>query len=262
LLDAHGMRAIFCLTLALAAAAPSRTAWCASGAEVLARARGVTALARDKSVRVTMTIVDPGGSSLVRTIDGVEKATTEGRKLRWTFDSPTELAGTTLLAWQERAGRDRLWVYFPAQRRPRQVTDQMRRERFQGSDITYEDLSVILYSEYDGEHTLVREESCAGGTCDVVETVLPADRFAYERLVTWLRRDLGVPYRIEFFAGDTKLKVVTVPDVAVLEGIPSVVALTAEGSDGSRTNVRFDDIHYNTGLDDRLFDLAALSRGK
>lgn len=246
----------------LATLCSASVASAATGAELLERAREVTASVRDKTMRVTMTIVTPGGSPLVRTLEGIEKMTPEGRRFRWTFDTPAELAGTMLLAWQEPIGRDRLWVYFPAQRRVRQLTDQMRRERFQGSDITYEDLTVILYSEYDGQHTVVGEEPCVTTTCDVVETVLPADRFSYARIVAWLRRDLGVPDRIEFFDADARLKVITMPEVEIVAGIPSVVSLVAEGRDGSRTDVRFDEIRYNTGLEDRLFDLEVLARGK
>ena len=237
------------------------------GRALLKRARDSAALARDKSMHVAMTTAGGGGPELHRSLTGFEKLTPEGRKILWVFDSPADLAGTRFLAWRQPEGRELLWVFFPAQRRVRQVTDQMRRERFQGSDFTYDDFASIVYFDYDGAHTLLREEPCGAATCAVVETELVPGRFASRRLRTWLRTDVPLPHRIEFFGdedgSEEMVKQVDVLDTTTIEGIPTVVAMEAHHvRSDSRTDVRFSDVRYNTGLSDEAFSLASLSTAR
>jgi hypothetical protein len=233
-----------------------------SGADVIDRARAQAARVVDKSMRVTMRTGGAGKGGLSRTLRGYEKQTPEGRKILWIFESPVELAGTSFLAWQRPDGPQQLWVYFPAQRRVRQVADQLRRERFQGSSFTYEDFTTIFYFDYGGSHRLDGERPCDGGTCWVVESTLEPGRYAYGRLVTWLRQDTYLPTRIEFY--DTDLaKVVRVLRTAVVGDIPTVTAMEADSApDHEHTVVEYDDVRCNTGLGDDLFSLDNLTHGK
>ena len=149
-------------------------------AAVLAAARAAQARFADKTSRVEMRVIAPSGEERVRTLQGFEKRTDGGRKLLWLFESPAELAGTGFLAWQQRPATDEMWVWFPGQRRVRRVSPDLRREQFQGSTFTYEDLTTVFYLDYDGSHSLHGEEACGAHHCRVVETVLPEGRF-FER---------------------------------------------------------------------------------
>ena len=108
--------------------------------DVLEKARGVISAVRDKSMRVTMRVRAPSGDERIRILRGYEKHDPKERKVLWVFDSPKELEGTGFLAWQNEGSPDSLWVYFPGQRRVRRVPPSIRRENFQGSMFTYEDL--------------------------------------------------------------------------------------------------------------------------
>jgi outer membrane lipoprotein-sorting protein len=258
----HGHCGMLALVV-LAACAFAATAQEPTGAEVVQRARMQAARVHDKSMRITTTIDGGTGAPLTRTLRGFEKQTAEGRKVLWMFEGPVELAGTSFLGVQSRDGLHGLWVYFPAQRRVRQVADQTRRERFQGSQFTYDDLTAIFYFDYDGEHHLLGVEACGAATCDIVETTLPAGRYAYRRLVTWLRRDISLPDRIQFFGDGQILKTVRLLDSGTADGIPMIMAMEAvDARDGARTTIRYDDVRCNTGLPDTLFSLDALSHGK
>jgi hypothetical protein len=238
-----------------------------NGAALIERARESAARARDKSAHVSMTIATGEDREMHRSLNGFEKWTPEGRKILWVFDSPTDLAGTRFLAWREPEGRELLYVFFPAQGRIRQVTDQMRRERFQGSDFTYEDFATIAYFDYAGTHTFLHDEPCGATTCSVVETELPRERFAYRRLRTWLRHDLLLAHRIEFFTGepgsDERLKEVDILEVDTIDGIPTILAMRAQHAGGdSNTTARFSQVQYNTNLADDVFSLASLSHAR
>jgi hypothetical protein len=228
--------------------------------QILAAARAVHAGAHDKSVHVTMRIVSPSGDERVRVLRGFEKRTGEGKKLLWLFDSPAELAGTAFLAWQQRPLPDEMWVYFPGQRRVRRISPDLRREQFQGSTFTYEDLTTVFDLDYDGTHTLRGEEPCAGQRCWVVETVLPADAYVYQHLRTWIRTDDHLPSRIELDGAGVH-KVMTVRRVADVEGIPTILEVAMENpADGYHTTVEFSAVDYNASLGDDLFTVGHLSQ--
>src|SRR5262245_25029141 len=228
----------------------------------LAAVRAAAERVRDKSMRLSMKIVDAGGPPLERSLHGFEKLGATGRKVLWLFDSPNELAGTRFLMWDEAGSRGRLWVYFPAQRRVRQVADDVLREHFEGSALTYEDLTTVFYFDYGGTDRWLRDEACGSGLCDVVETTPAPGRISYRRVTTWLRRDLPLPDHIEL-VGERGTKTVHVLDTAVVDDIPLVVGVEArDDSDRSSTTIRYEDIHCNRGLTDDLFSLDALSHGR
>jgi len=193
----------------------------------------------------------------VRSLHAFEKKAGEGRKVLWVFDAPAELSGTSFLAWQRPSDRDLLWVYFPGQRRVRQLPPQVRSEQFQGSGFTYDDLA-ILYFDFNGQSTLEGERPCAGAKCYLVQTDLEEGAFAYRRLLAWIRADTFLPERVEF-SDDKLLKVMTVRRAESVQGIPTVLELDMEDvRDSYRTRVECTDVTYNTGLEDGLFTVGHL----
>jgi outer membrane lipoprotein-sorting protein len=228
--------------------------------EVLAAARGVSASVKDKTMRVRMRILEPDGSERERTLRGYEKKTELGRRILWVFDSPMELAGTGFLAWQEGGGEDQLWIYFPGQRRVRRIPPSLRRENFQGSAFTFEDLTAIFYVDYEGRSVLEGEEPCGEARCQLLQTDLPEGEFAYRRIKSWVRTDDHVPVRVEFF-DDGLLKILKVLRVEEIEGVPTVVEMEMESPrDAFKTKVEFFDVDYNQDLADSIFTVGYLSQ--
>lgn len=234
-----------------------------TGEQVLRAAREVLSPIRDKSMKVTMRVVDPSGGERVKTLHGYEKHDAKARKVLWVFDSPLELQGTGFLAWQNEDEADSLWVYFPGQRRVRRVPPSIRRENFQGSMFTYEDLVAVFFLDYGGEHALLGTEPCDTGECFVVESHLEKGKFAYDRLKAWVDTKTFLPQRVEFFS-DRLLKVMKVTKTSQVDGIPSILQVEMESpTDGYRTRVELDQIEYNQDLRDNMFTIEYLAqRGK
>lgn len=235
----------------------------ATATDIITRARAVTAAVSDKRMYVTMRVMGPSGGGLTRSLQGYEKKTEGGRKVLWVFESPAETAGTSFLALPTPGGPDQFWVYLPAQHRVRQVPDQLRRDSSQGNNFTYDDLTTVFYFDYEGEHRLNGEKPCSRGTCYIIETTLEVGRFAYSRLLTSIDRDTYLPDHIDFYDSQRLQKVLQVRNTANIQGIPTVTMMEMQSADhGDRTTVEFSDVRYNTGLEDSLFTVAYLSRGK
>ncbi|MDG2308639.1 MAG: outer membrane lipoprotein-sorting protein [Candidatus Binatia bacterium] len=231
-----------------------------TGDQVLKAAREVLSPIRDKTMKVTMRVIAPGGGERVKTLQGYEKHDADARKVLWIFETPLDLQGTGFLAWQNGTEADSLWVYFPGQRRVRRVPPSIRRENFQGSMFTYEDLIAVFFLDYAGTHTLEGTKPCDGGECFVVDSVLDEGTFAYERLRTFVDTKTLLPVRVEFFR-DGLLKVMRVKKTEDIEGIPSIVLVEMESpSDGYLTRVELQNIDYNEDLADNMFTIEYLSQ--
>lgn len=236
-----------------------------TGDQVLKAARETLLPIRDKSMRVTMRVTDPSGSERVKTLEGYEKHDAKARKVLWLFQSPLELQGTGFLAWENEDEPDSLWVYFPGQRRVRRVPPSIRRENFQGSMFTYEDLVAIFFLDYAGEHHLEGTEACGDSECFVVESQLEKGAFAYARLRAWVDHETFLPMRVEFFSEDGELlKVMKVLKTEKIENVPSIVEVEmASPSHGYVTHVELENIDYNEDLRENMFTIEYLSqRGK
>jgi len=231
-----------------------------TGEAVLEKARAVLSGVRDKSMRVTMRVRAPSGDERVRILRGYEKHDPEARKVLWIFDSPQELEGTGFLAWQNEGSPDSLWVYFPGQRRVRRVPPSIRRENFQGSMFTYEDLVAVFFLDFEGTHRLEGESEYGESRCWIVETTLPEGEFAYRRLRTSIDRETRLPTRVDFYA-DGLLKTMLVTRTEIVGGIPTILEVEMRSpTDGYRTLVELAEIDYNRGLADNLFTIEHLSQ--
>lgn len=231
-----------------------------TASEVMERVKGATDQITDMRMRVTLRL-DGSSGERVRSLRGFEKRSPHDRKILWAFERPADLAGTSFLAWEQPGAPDLMWVYFPAQRRVRQLSPQLRREQFQGSGFTYEDL-MLFHFDYVGEHTLQGEEPCSDTRCYVIQTELKDGTFAYRRLRSWINETTFLPERIEFF-GDDLVKVMKVKRVATVQGIPTVLEAEMESADHSdRTTVEFAEVAYNTGLADGFFTVAQLTQNE
>lgn len=233
-----------------------------TGNEVLEAARESMAPIRDKSMRVTMRVLDPSGNERIRTLQGYEKHDRHARKVLWIFQSPLELEGTGFLAWQNAEEPDSLWVYFPGQRRVRRVPPSIRRENFQGSMFTYEDLVAVFFLDYEGEHRLDGKETCGDSECFVVDSTLEDGSFAYARLRAWVDTETFLPMRVDFFdAEDSRLKVMKVTRTERIENLPSIVEVEMTSPrDGYVTRVELEGIDYNEDLGENMFTIEYLSQ--
>jgi outer membrane lipoprotein-sorting protein len=227
-----------------------------TGSAIVERMKAVTESVLDKTMRVTMRLEESSGGVRVKSLNGFEKKTPEGRKILWIFETPLELAGTAILAWQRREQPDLVWMYSPTQRRVRQISPQVSHD--QGSQFTYEDLMIFSF-DFQGTHRLEGEEPCTGTTCYLVETRLEGGAFTYDRLLSRIRADTFLPDRVEFFGADVH-KVMEIRRLESVQGIPTILELEVQSAGGSlRTTVECEDVAYNTGLKDELFTVGHLS---
>jgi hypothetical protein len=237
----------------------------------------------DRRQRLSIHIYDAGGGVRDRALEMYQrKYPSDEEKVIVFLSAPAELKGTGLLAYNHGRKPAEQWIYLPAFKRVRQITAATREESFVGTDFTYRDLDLLAqlasWSEDDAASKLRGDETVDGVPCHAIELSPKRADVGYARIVVWLGKDDFFARRVEFYegasggvfgmfgarsdGGSEPTKRVSQPDVRTVGAIPVAYRVTVETPKaGTHTTLDVDDIGFDLGLEDELFETRYLERG-
>lgn len=220
----------------------------------------------DMEAEFVMTLVHPKGYERTRQVVLYAKTDAEGNdKSLLRFMSPADVRGVGLLSI-DTGERENQWLYLPALQRVRRISSSQKSDSFMGTDFSYEDLESRELDDYS--YTLTGEKELDGLECYRIQAT-PVERLkeagtAYGRLEMWLEREHFLTVRIDFH--DPKgvlLKTMGMDDIRRIEGTEKWRGFLIEMRDvrtGHRTELRYNSMWLNTGLDDELFTERTLTQ--
>jgi len=206
-------------------------------------------------------------------------ATKDRRVVRWTLSGPDDLykilirflaprdvENSALLTWEGKDGSDDQWLYLPATKRPKRIAASGKKNRFMGTDFTYEDMRPENLAV--NKYTLTGSEVVAGRDCWVVEGVPATERqagdTAYSKRRTWLRKDTLALVKREYYDKQGKLeKIETMHKLVNVKGTawrPDEFEMH-DVQAGTKTVVTVEQRAVDKGLKDDFFTEAELVRG-
>ncbi len=218
----------------------------------------------DRRGTMTLTLTNSRGKTRVRTVTSFDKDYGVDTRTLMYFEAPADVKGTGFLQfeYEDPERQDDKWLYMPALKRARRIAGSSKNEYFMGTDFTYDDLGDRSVNE--DVHELLRTEEFGGPECWVVEAVPVDEGYMYSRVVRWIRKDVLLPARVEFYERQGELlKILTVVDVREVDGFWSIYEMEMENVlEEHRTTIAYEDLHYNVGLSDNLFRVSTLERGR
>jgi len=226
---------------------------------------------KDFSQRTKMKLIDSRGGERVRDLDMYGKNYGHRTRKELTFFlTPAEVKGVGFLAWSYPDKADDQWLYLPELNRVRQISGSSRKQSFQGSDFTYDDLQLFDdvrdWTETDATSKLLREDEAVDGVpCSVIELTPQNKEYDYGKFVMWLDRKESVFRKIELY--DKKdgalVKTLILSDLKTIDNVPTPYRLEmTNAKKGTKTTLETSDVHYNRGLGDEVFTERTLERGK
>lgn len=226
---------------------------------------------KDFSQKTKMTLFDSRSGQRLR--DLATYGRNEGRRSRKTitfFQSPPEVKGVGFLSWSYPDKDDDQWLYLPELKRVRQIAGSSRKQSFQGSDFSYDDLQLFDdirdWTEKEATSKLLREAEREGDVpCAVIELVPQRTDYEYGRFVLWLDRAAATFRKIEFYAADANepLKTLRLSGWQTIDGVPTALHVEMENhKKGTKTIVEVSEVRYNQGLAAESFTERALERGR
>ncbi len=223
----------------------------------------------DMKTRVTMELIDKNGGKRIRVMTMLRRneAKDGNQKYFMYFHEPGDIRQMTFMVWKYPAREDDRWIFIPAIDLIRRIAADDKRSSFVGSDFTYEDVSGRdLESD---THTFLREEKLGENDCYVIQST-PKVSVDYVRRFSWIAKETLLPLREEYFdAQDELYRVFTadkVEEITVGEGdgnktITTVTKRTMKNvKTGHRTEVIYESVVYNLGLEDKDFSERRMRR--
>ena len=237
-----------------------------TGLEIMQKHRQLHRV-RDEQEHQVVKLVSKGGALKERKI---VRYTLNGRddldKILVRFLAPRDVEGTALLTWEAKDGNDDQWLYLPATRKPKRIAASGKKNRFMGTDFTYEDLRPENLAV--NRYTLTGRETVDGQECFVVDAMPATDKHAadsaYSKRRIWVRTDNHAVSKREYYDRHGRLeKVETFGKLVQVKGTawrPDEFEMH-DVQQGTKTIVVVQSRAVERGLKEDFFTEAELTRG-
>jgi outer membrane lipoprotein-sorting protein len=210
--------------------------------------------------KAKITIITSSGKERTFIYDSFTKNRGEKNLIRYL--EPKRVKGQAMLMLNN---ADDIWAYFPRTKRVRKLATHAKRQKWEGSDFSYEDMGSgdAFIDEY--ENKLLGEEKKENYDCYKIELKRKKDSdTGYSRLIMWIIKDNFCPVVMNYYdKKDTKFlkKVLIQYEIKDIDGIPTGMKMTMYNkTDNTQTTMELLEIKYNLELDDSIFSERNLRR--
>jgi Outer membrane lipoprotein-sorting protein len=217
---------------------------------------------KDLTQTLRMTNLRNGATEFVRELETSTKFYGNGSSKTVTFFlSPFDIKGVGFLAWNDPHQNDEQWLYLPKLHRVRLISPAARRQSFQDTVFSYEDLELFEemreWTEDDAESRLIAPaEPLDGAECAVVELAPKRTSVSYGRIVVWVHRPDQTIRKAELYdrSDGTLWKQARFADFTEVGKLPIARHVELEnGRIALRTAIDVIETRLNDGLDDDSF---------
>ena len=215
---------------------------------------------KDMKSEMTMKLINKKGQERVRSVKIIRQG--DEKQIMW-FLAPPDVRGTSFLRISYDDRDDDMWLYLPAFRKVRRIASRARKENFMGSDFTYENMEKRKLKDYT--YKLLREETLGEYQCYVVESVpkkgVDTD---YTRIISWVWKGDHILIKEDFYDKKGKLrKTKTIDKIEKRNEYWMPDKLRMENIQKKHsTEIIFNEVEVDTGVEDDLFSTSYLKRIK
>ncbi len=219
---------------------------------------------KDSTSTMLMILSDTYGQSTQRKIrNRTLEGSNEGDLSLVIFDTPGDVRGTAFLSHTKKSGADDQWLFLPALKRVKRIASSNKAGPFMGSEFSYEDIASQEIEKYT--YNYLKDQKINGLNCFVVEYD-PIDRKSgYTRQLVWIDKKEYRIQKIEFYdRKNSLLKTLQYKKYKqYLNKYWRANLLSMENhQSGKKTQLKFSDWKFQTGLTNADFQKNALKRVK
>lgn len=231
-----------------------------TGAELMKQVREKNN-SKTQVTQISMKLVDKKGRSQDRKLRIWAEQIGETENTLTRFLEPKPVEGVGFLVVAKEGGQSDRYLYTPTQKKTRKVPEGDNQKSFQGTDFTYYDLSPhdVNSDNYDP----LSEVTLDGKKCWVCTSRPKGDNLMYSKVVQWVRQDIYVPVKMEFYddKGDL-LKVSSVTSLDKVDGYWTPLESVMHNVQiDHKTVMKVEKIQYDVELPDKIFSKSNLERG-
>ncbi len=213
--------------------------------------------------RTAIMVINRKGQKLRRKMETYNRKCSPDERGLTKFIEPPDVRGIMYLTWsyEDIEQDDDMWVFLPAESLVRRISGGGKKGSFMRSDFANEDIEKREVD--DDEHRLLRSEEFSYVDCYVIERISKKKRDTnYSKRIVWVRKDIWLPMKIEYYNKRGKhFKTSIYGGFKEIKDIWTITKIMVETPrKGSKTMMQYDNVDYNIGLSDSLFEQSNLKR--
>lgn len=179
-------------------------------------------------------------------------------KMLFVYQRPRRIRGNKFLFLKD----GDIWAYFSKTGRIRRIASSAKKSKMQGSDFSYEDVSMMSSLVEDFFSEIIKEEKFEGKNCYVLE-LKPKDKkkISYNKLLCWIDKKDYVLRKMEFYNDNKLSKFMIQKDYKKNKNylIPYTTIMKSVKND-TKTESYIKKIEVDVEIQDRKFNKNALDR--
>ena len=211
----------------------------------------------DNTSNMTMNLIDKKGKIRTRLLKTYRMG--DDKQIMW-FLKPADVKGSSFLRLSYDDRDDDMWIYLPAFGKVRRIASHAKKGSFMGTDFSFEDMGDRKLKDYT--YKLLKEVEINGQPCWVVESI-PNKGIAtdYSKIVSWIQKDGYYDVREEFYDSRGNLKKVKTVEFQIIKKYWMPVKMVMENLKSKhKTEMIFNDLEVDTGLDEKVFKSNYMTR--
>jgi len=196
--------------------------------------------------KMKQTIMTTTGQT--RTLEYESFSGQSGKNVIMRYLEPARVRGNAMLMTNF---SDNIWMYNKRTNRVRNA----RKQKFEGSDFTYEDMGSGDKWKEDYETVLKGTEKAEGTDCYILEMTAKSADETYQKLICFVGQDDFCPRRIDYYEDPSVLlKSLLLSNIQIIQNIPTPMKMTMKNHlESSETTMEYTDITYDVEYPESFF---------
>lgn len=181
----------------------------------------------------------------------------KNNKMLFEYIKPARVKGDKFLFLK---GGD-IWAYFSKTGRIRRIASSAKKSKMQGSDFSYEDISMMSSLEKDFKSKIIKTEKFEGKDCYVLELKPVKKDISYNKLIAYIDTENFALLKLEFYKKNKLLKYMIQRDYKKIDNfyIPYTTIMKSVKND-TKTESYIKKLKINIDIADRKFNKNTLAR--
>ncbi len=201
------------------------------------------------------TIITSKGKT--RTLEMEAYTKDQNEKQLTIYTAPSRVAGDKILMLED---GNEIWFYTPKTDRVRHLASHAKKQKVQGSDFSYEDMTGWDYDK-DFNCKLLEKEKLENINTWKIELIPTESGPHYSKMILWADTEKYVILRIDYYEDGDLLKRLTTFNIVEIDSHWIAKKMVMKNlQDGGKTTIEMVEIKVNTNPDDALFSTNSLSK--
>jgi len=196
------------------------------------------------------TILTTSGET--RTLEYDTYMANRGEKSIMRYRSPARVRGNAMLMT---GYSDNIWMFNKRTKRVRKLASHAKKQKFEGSDFTYEDMGAGDTWKEDFKPKYGGKEKINNTECFKLKMTPRNDDISYSKMICWLRTSDFFPIQIDYYdRKDIFQKSLYLEDIKDIEGVPTAMKMVMKNHlDNTETVMEYISVTYDVSFKKNFF---------